>query len=75
MHHKKRRWRLYYIAEVTQNPNPTKFKIVEFTNQSFKAVNPQHDFPKEINYTISGTKIVASISGGDKRIDYNFEKQ
>lgn len=65
----------YYIAEVPQNPNPTKFKIVEFTNQGFKAVNPEHDFPKEITYKIFENKIIASISGGDKQIDYNFEKQ
>jgi len=65
----------YYIAEVPQNPNLTRFKIVEFTNESFKAVNPKHDFPKEITYKITGNKIIASISGGDKQIDYNFEKQ
>lgn len=65
----------YYIAEVPQNPNPTKFKIIAFTSQGFKAVNPEHDFPKEINYKISGNTIIASISGGDKKIDYTFEKQ
>jgi len=65
----------YYIAEVPQNKNPTKFKIIEFTNQGFKAVNPEHDFPKEITYKVSGKTIIASISGGEKQIDYNFEKQ
>lgn len=65
----------YYIADVPQNQNPTKFKIVEFTNESFKAVNPEHDFPREINYRVSGNTITASISGGEKQIDYNFKKQ
>lgn len=65
----------YYIADVPQNPYPIKFKIVEFTDQSFKAVNPQHDFPKEITYKVSDNKIIASISGGNKQVDYNFEKQ
>ncbi|WAC02757.1 DUF6265 family protein [Lacinutrix neustonica] len=65
----------YYIAEVPQNRNPTKFKIIKFNSEGFKAVNPEHDFPKEINYQISGNTIIASISGGDKKIDYNFEKQ
>mgnify|MGYP001801625731 CR=1 FL=1 len=65
----------YYIADIPQNPNPIKFKIVGFSPEGFKAVNPEHDFPKEISYIISGNTIIASISGGDKQIEYNFEKQ
>lgn len=65
----------YYIADVPQNTNSTRFKIVEITDQGFKAVNTKHDFPKEISYKISGNTIIASISGDDKQIDYNFKKE
>ena len=62
----------YYIAEVPQNPNPTKFKIVGFSDKSFKATNPNHDFPKEIKYSLSNHIIKASVSGNGKQIDYIF---
>ena len=65
----------YYIAEPQQNPEPTKFKITVFNNFSFKSENPNHDFPKEINYMRQGDTIIASILGNGKKIDYNFKKQ
>ena len=65
----------YYIAEPQQNAEPTKFKITVFNNFSFKSENPEHDFPKEINYTRKGNTIIASILGNGKQIDYNFKKQ
>lgn len=72
---KKEKNEYYYIAEEPENPKPTPFKIVESTNESFKAVNPENEYPKVITYKFSKGKITATISGGGKQADYNFERR
>ena len=62
----------YYIADVPENIRPTKFKIIEFSKQGFKAINYKHDFPQEIIYKLKGNDLTASISGEDKTIIYEF---
>ena len=41
---------IYYIPEVAHNATPIYFKISEYSNTGFTAENPNHDFPKKINY-------------------------
>ncbi|HQW12268.1 MAG TPA: DUF6265 family protein [Saprospiraceae bacterium] len=43
------------------------FKITSYTNQSFVAENPEHDFPKRITYTrIDGDHIRTVVDDGPK---------
>jgi len=66
---------IYYVADVSENNEPTYFKFTELTDNSFVCENPQHDFPKKISYKKNGNKIYASISGDGKSYDFVFEKQ
>lgn len=66
---------LYYVAEVPQNPEPTLFKIVEFSDNFFKSENPEHDFPKEITYQRTGDQLVATISADGNGITFTFQKK
>lgn len=64
----------YYVADVSQNPEPTQFKIDEIRSGYFKSSNPSHDFPKEIKYELKGDQLIAEISGDDGAIPFIFEK-
>lgn len=65
----------YYVSDAPENKMPIKFKIIEYSASSFKAVNNNHDFPKVIRYSRSDSKLKATISGNGNHIDYHFEKQ
>lgn len=66
---------LYYVADVPENKQPVYFKLIEITDTGFVCENPEHDFPKRLSYQINGVNLKAQISGGDKAIDYLFQKQ
>ncbi|MBX2898559.1 MAG: hypothetical protein KF775_02855 [Cyclobacteriaceae bacterium] len=67
--------KLYYVADVSHNKEPTYFLITEITPTSFTCENPEHDFPKKIVYQLDGNKLKATISGNGKSIDYLFERK
>lgn len=67
--------KLYYVAEVPQNKESTYFLITEVTTTSFTCENPEHDFPKKIVYQLDGNKLMATISGNGKSMDYFFERK
>ncbi|MCB9262576.1 MAG: hypothetical protein H6607_09400 [Flavobacteriales bacterium] len=54
-----------FIAHPKENATPTKFKVVEASKNSFVCINEQHDFPKCIEYRLSGNTLFAFI-GNDK---------
>ena len=64
----------YYIAEVSENAKPVPFKIEQITEFGFYAANPAHDFPKVIEYQLDGSKLAATISGGNRSITFHFIK-
>ena len=66
---------IYYIADVTTSKQPTWFKLTQLTDTVFVCENPDHDFPKKIVYQLSGNKLLATISGNGKSIDFNFVKK
>ncbi|HZI52259.1 MAG TPA: DUF6265 family protein [Chitinophagaceae bacterium] len=66
---------IYYVADIVENKEPVYFKFTTITDHGFVCENPQHDFPKTINYQKNGNGIKATISGDGKSIDYLFEKQ
>jgi hypothetical protein len=69
----------YYIPVAAgQNENkPVSFRLTAITKTGFTAENPEHDFPKRINYhLIKKDSLHAYIDGGpsmkEKRSDYYF---
>ncbi|MES2829437.1 MAG: DUF6265 family protein [Bacteroidota bacterium] len=65
---------LFYVADVAVNKAPTYFKITSLGPKGFICENPQHDFPKKIEYKLLGDKLTAVVSGGGKRIVFEFRK-
>jgi len=66
---------IYYVADVPENQQPVYFKVTTLTNHGFVCENPNHDFPKKIEYSHDGNKMKATISGDGKSIDYLFVKK
>lgn len=66
---------LYYVANVSSNGAPTYFRIISASQNGFIAENPQHDFPKKIEYSLEGKKLTAIISAGEKAIGFVFVKK
>lgn len=67
---------LYYVADVNLNTEPTFFKITEYSEKGFISENPDHDFPKKIEYRLSGNgQLTATISGDGQSIPFVFRKQ
>lgn len=67
--------KIYYIADVSQNQEPTYFEITEITEKGFVSRNPDHDFPKMISYSLKGDELTAVISdGGDKKMGFTFKR-
>ena len=64
----------FYIAEVPTNSHPIRFKITNFTKNSFTSQNINHDFPNEIRYLRNSNEIIANVSGSGKSIEYIFQK-
>lgn len=67
---------LYYIAEVSHNAEPTPFKITRITGSGFVCENPDHDFPKKIEYRLEAPDTLkAIISGGGRSSTFSFRKK
>lgn len=66
---------IYYVADVPQNKQSIFFKLTSITENGFVCENPEHDFPKRISYTLTGTQLKATISGDGKSFDYLYVKK
>ena len=66
---------VYYEADVKENPAPVYFRLTAVNADGFICENPEHDFPKKIEYKREGNKLKAIISGNGKSIEYNFTKE
>ena len=66
--------KLYYVAEVAQNPEPTYFEVTQMTDSGFVCEAPQHDFPKKIVYALDGNQLTAVISGDGRSVPFHFMK-
>lgn len=68
--------KLFYVADVKENATPIYFEITEVSDYGFKSQNPEHDFPKAIEYQLEETVLTAIISdGADKRMGFVFERK
>jgi Domain of unknown function (DUF6265) len=65
---------LFFVADVPENKKLIYFRITEINDSGFVCQNPDHDFPKQISYSVNGNKLKATISGNGKSIDYLFEQ-
>jgi len=66
---------LYYVADVKENTEPTLFKITLVTKTGFVCENPQHDFPKKIEYKLTKKHLTVIISDEKKKVNFEFDKQ
>ena len=68
----------FYIPDVAGDQDPVEFQLTTFTEDSFVAENPKHDFPKLIRYKFvkkDGKEYIeAAIEGDGKVIPYYFER-
>ncbi len=63
---------IFYVANVRGNASPTYFKITSVSKDGFISENPQHDFPKKIEYKLEGDTLTAVISAGEKAMGFVF---
>jgi hypothetical protein len=72
----------YYFTSSSEDQNDGKtisFRIDEYSDSHFLAVNLQHDFPKRISYRLHGhDSLIARIDGGpsapDQKVDFHFSR-
>jgi hypothetical protein len=62
---------LVYIAQPGGRP-PTEFTLTEIGSRSAAFENPTHDFPKRIEYKLTGNTLTATISDGGQHESYVF---
>jgi|KBSSwiS6_1023812.scaffolds.fasta_scaffold00284_20 hypothetical protein len=66
-------------AHGQNNEKEVKFKITSFTDSSFIAENPEHNFPKRISYIrINSDSVHAFVDGGpsntSRRSDFHYSR-
>ena len=70
---------IFYVADVSHNPAPVKFKLVSITDTSAVFENPLHDFPQKITYVQEEGNLHAFIEGPGKdgktkKVDFFMQK-
>ncbi len=70
---------VYFVADVSHNPDPVSFKMTGMENSKVVFENPQHNFPQKITYEKIGSDsllavIEAEIDGILKRIEFSLKK-
>lgn len=66
---------LYYVADVEENPEPVFFKFTSMTSNGFITENPDHDFPKKIEYLFKNDTLVVTTSGDNQKITFKFVRR
>lgn len=67
--------RLFYVADVPENPKPVYYELTETGNNYFVSQNPDHDFPQEISYYLEDGDLRIVVSSSEKKIEYRFRKE
>ncbi len=62
-----------YLASPGGGP-PTPFRLTEVDGKHAVFENPEHDFPKRIEYRLEGEKLTASIAGDTPGPSWSFER-
>ena len=66
---------IYYVADIKENKEPVFFKFTALSANGFTCENPQDDFPKKIEYQITGNQLKAVVSGDGKTQNFVFAKK
>lgn len=57
---------IYYVVDVPHNPAPVSFRLIKSSNRRAVFSNPEHDFPKQIIYSVTTPGFLeVRISGAD----------
>jgi len=65
---------IFLVVSTPQHQVAVHFKITAHSKCSFVAENPDNDFPKKIIYKKTDQGLLATVSGGDQKIDFVFER-
>lgn len=67
---------VFYIAKVAHNELPVAFKLVDCSDVLLVFVNPEHDFPRRLEYrrTAADAMTVAVSDGADRGFEIQFRK-
>ena len=65
---------MHLVVSTPEHNVAVEFKITSNDNKSFIAENPDNDFPKKIIYNKTNEGLLATISSGDKKIEFVFER-
>jgi len=70
---------IFYVAEVSHNSGPVKFRLTSGSDDVFIFENPEHDFPQKITYDLSNSDHLLAIieavkNGKTKRIEFRLQK-
>lgn len=66
---------IYYVADIKENHAPVYFKLTSITPMGFVCENPQHDFPKKIEYQLIDSVLKVKISGDGKAQGFTFVRR
>ncbi len=67
---------IYYIAKVNHNPDPTFFLLTEISDSSAVFENPEHDFPKKIEYLLKDKDhLQVEVSAEERGFRLDFLRQ
>ncbi|MEQ8926343.1 MAG: DUF6265 family protein [Fulvivirga sp.] len=64
----------FYVADVSHNSEPTHFKMTLIEPGHFICKNPDHDFPKQIEYILKDERLTVTISDDQKAINFEFKR-
>jgi hypothetical protein len=64
---------LVYVAMPGGSP-PTEFRATSVGESRIAFENPEHDFPKKIEYYRDGPRLCATVSGGDQAETYCWDR-
>ncbi|KRG43378.1 hypothetical protein ARC20_10055 [Stenotrophomonas panacihumi] len=65
---------VFYVADVAENPQSVRFRMVEQAGTSAVFENPAHDFPKRIAYRLEGDQLVVVTSGDGREVTFRFKR-
>jgi len=67
---------IYYSADVAENPAPVLFRLTSSHNGHAVFENPDHDFPKKIEYErVSEDEMTVVVSGDGRSVEFRFRKE
>jgi len=67
--------RVFYVAKVAQNALPVAFALTQCDGQRLVFENPAHDFPKKLEYQLTGpTTFSVRVSAGERGYTLTFNR-